>query len=207
MSYLGLIVNAGRKGSESLWMSSADYLPTKRNVPSLEECTVELVRKYIERYGPVTREDIAYWSFLTTREVDRALEALKKDLTKENFHSSEEYFSFGEDSGEGVEPPRVVILPEFDSLMMGHKDKSRFLPSDRTKKVLETLARINRTILLDGFVAATWKRKKNPAGMIVDVSPLRKLRARERRLIEEEFTNYADYQRTRISVEFKGHVG
>jgi len=64
------------------------------------------------------------------------------------------------------------------------------------------LAAVNRTILLDGFVAATWKRKK-AAGMIVDVSPLRTLKAGERRSIEEEFASYADYQGTRISVEFK----
>src|SRR5207237_10038002 len=63
MSYLGLLVNAGRKGSERLWMRSADYLAVPRTPPDPEECTVELVRKYIECYGPVTREDIGYWSF------------------------------------------------------------------------------------------------------------------------------------------------
>jgi len=203
MSYLGLLVNAGRKGSESLWMGSADYLPAKRNVPRPEECTVGLVRKYIERYGPVTREDIAYWSFLRKDQVDPALEALKKDLTKENYHSSEEFFSLGEDSDEVVEPPRVAILPEFDSLMMGYKDKSRFLSKDNIRNVFGGLAAVNRTILLDGFVAATWKRKKNPAGMIVDVNPLRTLRASERRSIEEEFESYAGYQGTKISVQFK----
>ena len=180
MSYLGFIVNAGRKGSQSTWMSSADYLPTRQSVPSHEECTVQLVRNYIERYGPVTREDIAYWSFLRKDQVDPALEALRKDLTRESYHSSEEYFSFGEDSGEVVEPPEVVILPEFDSLMMGYRDKSRFLSQDKTKNVFGGLAAVNRTILLNGFVAATWKRKRNPAGMMVDVSPLRRLRAIER---------------------------
>jgi len=203
MSYLGLLVNAGRKGSESLWMGSADYLAFPRSLPDPEECTVELVRKYIERYGPVTREDIVYWSFLRKDQVDVALDALKKDLVTETFHSSEEYFSFGEDSGEAVEPLRVTILPEFDSLMMGYKDKSRFLSQDRVKKVFRSFAAVNRTILLDGFVAATWKRKKNRTGMMVNVSPLRLLRARERRSIEEEFANYAEYQGTKISVEFR----
>jgi len=203
MAYLGLLVNAGRKGSESTWMSSADYLPARRSVSSPEECTVELVRKYIEHYGPVTREDIAYWSFLRKDEVDPALEALKKDLTKENFHSTKEYFSFGEDSGEAVEPPSVVILPEFDSLMMGYNDKSRFLSQGRVKNVFGNFAAVNRTILLDGFVAATWKRKKNRAGLIVNVSPLRPLRARERGSIEEQFANYAEYQGAEISVEFR----
>ncbi len=202
MSYLGLLVNAGRRGSESLWMGSADYLAFPRSLPDPEKCTVELVRKYIERYGPVTREDIVYWSFLRKDQVDGALDALKKDLVTETFHSSEEYFSFGEDSGEAVEPPRVTILPEFDSLMMGYKDKSRFLSEDRVKKVFGSFAAVNRTILLDGFVAATWKRRKNHASVVVNVSPLRSLRTRERRSIEEDFANYAEYQGTKISVAF-----
>src|SRR5438552_2979245 len=203
MSYLGLLVNAGRKGSESLWMGSADYLAAPRSPRDTEECTVELVRTYIERYGPVTREDIVYWSFLRKDQVDTALDALEKELTKENLHSSREYFSFGEDSGEPVEPPRVTILPEFDSLMMGYRDKYRFLTHDRIKNVFGSFAAVNRTILLDGFVAATWKRKKDRAGMTANVSPLRPLIARERRSIEEEFANYAEYQATKISVEFK----
>ena len=128
---------------------------------------------------------------------------MEKDLIKENLPSGQEYFSFGENPREAPEPPSAVILPEFDSLMMGYKDKSRFLSQDTVKKVFGRLAAVNRTILLDGFVAATWKRKKNAAGMIVDVSPLRTLKAGERRSIEEEFATYADYQRTKVSVEFK----
>src|SRR5437879_13077482 len=107
MSYLGLLVNAGRRGSESLWMGSTDYLAPPRSLPDPEECTVELLRKYIERYGPVTREDIAYWSFLRKDQVDAALDALKTDLTKEKVHSSEEYFSPGPDSGAAGGPPSV----------------------------------------------------------------------------------------------------
>jgi len=201
MSYLGLLVNAGRKGSESLWMGSADYLAAPRSPPDPEECTVELVRKYIECYGPVTREDIVYWSFLRKDQVDTALDSLKNDLTKENLHSSEEYFSFGQDSGEAVETPRVTILPEFDSLMMGYKDKSRFLSYDRIKDVFGSFGAVNRTILLDGFVAATWKRKKSRSGLMVNVSPLRPLKAREKRSIEEEFASYAEYQGAKMSVE------
>src|SRR5437867_1144346 len=116
MSNLGLLVNAGSKSSESIWLWSADYIVAGRSVPDPEECVIELVRKYIEHYGPVSRADIAHWSFLRKHNVETALEALRKEVTKENFHSSEEYFSFGGASREGLEPPSVVILPEFDSL-------------------------------------------------------------------------------------------
>src|SRR5207253_10562598 len=126
--------------------------------------------------------------------VETALDALKNGMTEENFHSSREYFSFGQSSGEALEPTRVVILPDFDSLMMGYKDRSRFLSQGRVKNVFGSFAAVSRTILLDGFVAATWKRKKNRSGLLVNVSPLRPLKAGEKRSIEEEFANYAEYQ-------------
>src|SRR5207247_9200124 len=110
---------------------------------------VELVRKYIERYGPASRADIAYWSYLLKKDVDLALEALKKDLTKEDLHSGEEYFSFGEESREAIEQKSVVILPEFDSLMMGYKEKYRILYQDTVKKILVKLASVKQTIMLD----------------------------------------------------------
>jgi hypothetical protein len=201
MSFLGLLVNAGRRGSESLWMRSTDWLGSGRNPPDPEECTVELIRRYIQCYGPVSREDIVYWTFLRKSDVSIALDVLKKDLTKESIGRNVEYFSLG-DSGEAFEAPEALVLPEFDSLMMGYKDKSRFLSDKHLKSVFLSLARIERTILLDGFVAATWKRKKNTKGMKVAVSPLRTLKGRERRSIEEEFARYSDYVGTKISVDF-----
>jgi hypothetical protein len=201
MAFLGLLVNVGREGSESVWMGSADYLPTRQR-PDPEECLVELIRKYIEHYDPVTRKDIVYWSYLTVGQVNRALEAMKKDLRKETI-SGQEYLSIDGESSEKLDPPGVIILPEFDSLMMGHRDKSRIFPPASQKKIFLTLGRISRTILLDGFVAATWKRKKERSGILVDVSPLRRLAAREKGSIEEEFVKYADYRKTQISVQFK----
>jgi hypothetical protein len=86
---------------------------------------------------------------------------------------------------------------------MGYRDKSRFLSHNEFKNVFGNFAAVNRTILLDGFVAATWKRKRNREGMTVDVNPLRTLKGKERRSIETEFAKYADYQGTEISVGFK----
>jgi hypothetical protein len=198
MSCLGLLVSAGRGGSESLWMRSADWLTTRQKPPGQEECVVELVRKYIECYGPATLDDIAYWTFLTKKDVNMALNELK---LKEETFSDSRYFSTGSDVDAG-EPPEVIILPEFDSLMMGYKDKSRFLPHGHLKSVFLNLAMINRTVLLDGFVAATWKRKKIPPGIGVNVRALRTLTARERRSIDDAFTKYGEYRKAEITVDF-----
>ena len=183
-------------------MRSADWLSSTRKAPDSDQCAIDLVRRYIERYGPVSRDDIVYWSFLRKADVDMALEALRKDLRKETFPSTGTYFSLGGDLNSSEPAPGVIILPEFDSLMMGYKDKTRFLSRERLRKVFWGQGGIKRTILLDGFVAATWTRKKKRTGMIVTVEPLRRLAARERRSIEEAFASYASYKKTDVTVIF-----
>jgi hypothetical protein len=153
----------------------------------------------------VSRSDIAYWSNrLFASEVDESLEALKKDLVQEKFKGSREiFYSFGVGSDHFAEPPEAIILPEFDSLMMGYKDRSRFLSSETSAHVSRPQGIISRTVLVDGFVTATWGKKRERNGMTVSVAPFRELRARERRSIEERFAEYGDYLETSIRIEFR----
>jgi hypothetical protein len=203
MSSLGLMISAGRRGSETLWASTADWLDTKRRPSNPEECYVDLIRKYIENYGPVTRDDIVYWTFLLTKDVDRAIGSLRKDLTVENFGTKQEYFSVNGEVKRLDDPPEAIVLPEFDGLLMGHKDKSRYLDKSHVKRVFWGLGGIHRTILLDGFAGAIWKRKKTNKEMVVDIIPLRPLTGTEKSSIEEEFARYADYRATKISTNFR----
>jgi hypothetical protein len=206
MSYLGLLVSAGRRGSESLWMRTSDWLNSGRKMPDPEDCVIELVRSYIQRYGPASRSDIAYWSnCLLANELDGSIEALRKDLTQEQLEGSKEtFYSFGDASNDIVEPPKAIILPEFDSLLMGYKDRSRFLPPKRLKDVSKPQGLISRTILVDGFVAATWGKKRERDRIAVNVTSFRNLKSREKRAIEEKFTEYGDYLGTTVLVKFRG---
>jgi hypothetical protein len=136
--------------------------------------------------------------------VEESIQSLSKDLVQEQFQGSKEtYYSFGGFSGDFPEPPDVIILPEFDSLMMGYRDRSRFLSPEGLVKVSRPQGLISRTILVDGFVAATWGRKTEREGVVVSVTPFRDLVARKRRLIEEKFGEYGDYLGTGIKVEFR----
>ncbi|HYC11502.1 MAG TPA: winged helix DNA-binding domain-containing protein [Nitrososphaerales archaeon] len=202
MSYLGLLVNAGRKGSESLWMRTADWLSAGRGVPEPETCVVELVRKFIRNYGPVSRADILYWSYLLSREVGASISTLKRDLVEERVEGSKEtYYSLEGAPKDACEPQGATVLPEFDSLMMGYRDKSRFLPPDKTKQVFRPLGMVSPTVLIDGFVAATWRKKRERNRMTVSVLPLRELAARERRSIEERFSQLGDYLGTSLEAK------
>jgi hypothetical protein len=137
-------------------------------------------------------------------ELDGGLEVLRQDLVQERLEDSKEiFYSFGGVPEDFPEPPAVIILPEFDSLMMGYRDRSRFLTSGRLGSVSRPQGLISRTILVDGFVSATWERKRVREGIAVNVAPFREMVARERRLIEEKFEGYGDYLGTGIRIEFR----
>ncbi len=82
MAFMGLVVHAGKQGSRSLWMRSDDWIPRPRILPDRLTCRVELVRKYIARHGPVSEEDIMYWSYLTKGQLEQALGSLEDDLVE-----------------------------------------------------------------------------------------------------------------------------
>ena len=130
--------------------------------------------------------------------------SLKNELIAENLGSKQLYFSFGGSHEEGPQPPPVTVLPEFDSLMMGYEDKSRFLSDDKIKRVFLPLGIISPTILVNGFVGAIWKRRRDDLkGKVVSVTPLRELTTGEKSQIEEAFAEYSRYLEVEVALELK----
>ena len=204
MAYLGLLVSAGRRGAESLWMGASDWLGSRRKVPDPKDCPLALVTKYIQRYGPVTRSDIAKWNDrLFSGEIDEIIESLGTDLVQSHPTGSKETFYAFDDGSDFPNPPAAVILPEFDSMMMAYSDRSRFLSPHNLKQVSRPQGIISRTVLLDGMVSATWGRKKQGVTTKIVVAPFRPLEQRERRSVEEKFSEYGDYLGTGVSVDFQ----
>jgi hypothetical protein len=203
MCLLGLLVNAGRKGSSSLWTRADEWVPRPKRILSMEDCRVGLLRKYVDRYGPVSRKDMLYWTGHGAADLDEALERLAPELDRVKIEgSSEEFYMLG-DMDDVPPSPRVVLLPKFDSLMMGYKDKSRFLDPQHQRQVFRPQGMIEAAVLLDGFVAATWRRKNigKKAGVIV--KPIRVLKRSEKKTIEHKFQEYQEYIDSPIHVSWQ----
>lgn len=77
-------------------------------------------------------------------------------------------------------PPR--FLPMWDSVLLAHSDRSRILPEAYRKAVICRNGDVQRTFLVDGFVAGTW----NIAGGRVALEPFEALSRDTRRRLEQE---------------------
>ena len=128
-----------------------------------------LVRRHLEAFGPATAADIQAWSGLSG--IKDVLERMRDELA---------VFSFGRrrlfdlpdaprPDADTPAPPR--LLPEFDSLLLAHADRTRVIDDAHRKALVTKNLRVKATFLVDGFVAGSWAVRSSSDTLTLTVSP------------------------------------
>jgi len=208
MAFSGLLVHAGKQGSRSLWMRSDDWIPGVKRVPDRETCRTELLRKYIGHHGPVSKEDILYWAYLSRTQLDQALANLASDLIEVKMRDSKgPFIALGSDTKqEFPPPPKAIVLPKYDSLLLALRDKSRFMDMAYYKRIFPKIpvGMVMPTVLVDGFVAATWRKVAKKTSTSIEVHAFRKLSSTEKKAVQQQLSEYCEYAGLEASVRWMG---
>jgi Winged helix DNA-binding domain len=140
----------------------------------------ELVRRYLAAFGPASVRDAETW--LGAAGLAPVFEKLRPELARFRDERGRELFDLPEAPrpGAGLAAP-VRLLPEFDSLVLAHADRTRVISDEHRKGLTTKNLRVRATVLVDGRVAAFWKLEKARGGATVAVEPLVKLRAADRK--------------------------
>ena len=115
-----------------------------------------LVRRYLAAFGPATVADAQSWTGLA--KLKPVFDAMRDELVELRDETKRALFDLAAAPRPGghIEAP-VRFLPEFDNLLSGHKDRSRFIAATHRPRVYLPALRIAPTVLIDGFVAGVWK--------------------------------------------------
>lgn len=144
-----------------------------------------LVLRYLAAFGPATIRDVQAWSGLTKlADVIDGLRARLRTFTDER---GRELFDLPRAPRPGADipaPPR--FLPEFDNAILSHADRTRIVPDSRRKGIFTVNGMIPGTLLVDGFVAATWTIRRTPRKAVLDVATFGNLPSREREPVVDE---------------------
>ncbi len=154
----------GKRGNPT-WTLAEDWLGRPMTAkPSVDK----LILRYLRAFGPATVVDASAWSRLPRlREV---FERLRPKLKMYRDEQGRELFDASDATLPGADtpaPPR--FLPEYDNVLIGHQDRSRVFLDDR-KRIIGT-----PTVLVDGFVRATWKIERKRAVATMAITPIEKL--------------------------------
>ena len=140
----------------------------------------EMVVRYLAAFGPATTADVQAWSGL--RGLGPLMERLRPQLrTYEDERGSLLLDVPGAPlpDPETAAPPR--FLPDYDNVLLAHAERSRVIADGRRS------VGIGRpTVLVDGFVAATWKL----SGSTLSIEPMERL---DRAPIEAEAARLLEF--------------
>jgi Winged helix DNA-binding domain len=163
-------------------------------LPSREDGAERLVRSYLAAFGPATQEDILRFAGVRVGDISPGLDRV-------------ELRRFRDERGrvlldvpraplpDGDMPAPVRFLPKWDSALLAYAppERTRILPEKFRAAVIAKNGDVAPTVLVDGFVAATWDvgTKRD-----LTIRPLKRLSKSERGQIAEEGERLDAFVRT-----------
>lgn len=144
-----------------------------------------LVLRYLAAFGPASVADVQAWSGLPG--LAAVLEQLRDGLVTLVDERGRELFDLPDAPRPGAEVPAPArLLPEFDSVLLAHADRTRVIAEAHRPAVVTKNLRVRATFLLDGMVAGTWSVKRTKRQATLTLAPFRALRAGEVRALQAE---------------------
>jgi hypothetical protein len=153
---------------------------------------VPLILRYLRAFGPATPIDIATWSGL--RGITATLERMRADV----IWLSDDRGRSLVDVPDGIlpdpdTPAPVRLLPEYDNTLLSHADRTRIIEDGDRPFVLARSGQVGGTVLLNGFVRATWRTVPDGDAETLTVRPLRWLTREHKAEIEREALALLDF--------------
>jgi len=198
---MGLLINGPTRGQEVTFTSPGP-------LPAVDPATApaELLRSYLERFGPATKDDYARWlGQRLMRPVNDAFAALAGDLT-EVVLTGRRMWALSSDLDQLQQPADnlpIVLLPGFDPYLLGHADRDHIAPADLRQRIYREAGWISPTVLADGVAAGTWEHRVEGQILGFTVRPFSRLSLAQRDGIEAEAQRLAAFFDRRLALTWE----
>jgi hypothetical protein len=144
-----------------------------------------MLLRYLAAFGPATPGDARTWSGLSG--LSEVFERLRPRLRTYRDENGRELFDVPDGplpDQETPAPPR--FLPVYDNVVLSHADRGRVVHPFDPKRLGYREGANFGSVLIDGFVGATWTVKRGPKIATLRIALIDKLPKRERVAVEEE---------------------
>ena len=196
------------RGREVTFVARETWIPRWREVaPGAAE--VELLRRYLRGFGPANASDMAAWSGMAVSGVQRALRRAAPELTLVSWGGRSDWL-LREDvktllTPRAPGPPR--LLPSFDTLLLGYRDKGALVEDRDYKRVYRKAGWLSPVVLLDGRVAGVWSSEVRRGCLAVTVQSFTRMPGAVREEIAVEATSLGRFLGEEVEVAYKGPSG
>lgn len=139
------------------------YVPFPDGGHRPDDPLAELARRYLVANGPATPADFAAWSGLPARD---AFAAIAGELVEEGGR-----WRLATHPPSTRHPSPLRLLGAFDSLLLGHADRSPIVPPEHARRVNAGGGMIKPVVVSDGEIIATWSPSTRTVDLFRPLNP------------------------------------
>lgn len=192
-AYQGLLCFGPNEGRNVTFVSPRQWIGDWREMDT-EEAGAEIVRRYLDAYGPATHTDYAHWCGIKLRLARERFARMADELVAVDVEGqrawmtptgAEGLLTAGETDTVRLLLP-LPLLPGFDPYTIGalpHLD--RLLPGPLRARISRTSGWISPVLLVDGRIAGVWKHEIRRGTARITIEPFVPLPARARAATEK----------------------
>jgi hypothetical protein len=145
-------------GGPRVWVGTAESWLGPAPAADPATATEFLVRRYLAAFGPARVADLCQWSGLPAAPIRAALPRLDPQLRRFRDEQGRELLDLRRAPLPAVDTPAPVrLLAMWDSTLLAYEERTRVLPEEYRKVVIDKRGDVAQTILIDGLVAGIWR--------------------------------------------------
>ncbi|MBI4790878.1 MAG: AlkZ family DNA glycosylase [Chloroflexi bacterium] len=161
----GVICFGARAGKQQTFVLLDEWAPQSKHMER-DAALAELAKRYFTGHGPATLQDFAWWSGLSTADARAGLDLVKPYLMPEVV-ADQIYWLASSTPIAKAKTRTAYLLPGFDEYLVGYKDRSAVLDPLYVKQTNAGGGMLNPTIVINGQVVGTWKRKLPKSSVVI----------------------------------------
>jgi hypothetical protein len=209
----GALCFGPNQGARVTYVRPDQWLGGWRDVDPAE-ALLEVARRYVAAYGPVTPQEFGQWFYAAADQASAAFQALGGELEQVDVEGEPRWLPAGEP--EAAWPSArgsVRLLASFDCYVVGAHPRDQLVPPrwaewglrHRTTSKWQKYGRMMLcgplpVLLVDGVVAGMWDRQRRGRVLEVSVQPFEPLSAAQRRLVGVEVTRVGEVLGERVTL-------
>ncbi len=186
----GLICSGPRRGKQFTYALLDERAPERKEI-GRDEARATLALRYFSSHGPAQLKDFAWWSGLSARDVQEALDSVESKLASETLDNKTYYFLPTTDMK--PESPTAFLLSIYDEYTIAYKDRSDMSEGRDIERMISMGNALTAVMIMNGKVVGTWKRVLKKNAVEISLQPFRELGESEKEAFESEVARYGRF--------------
>lgn len=193
LSQSGVLCIGPMEGKQQTFVLFEEWAPEQRMF-SREDAIAELAGRFFASHGPATDRDFSRWTGLNLTDSRKGIKAKEETLIASDLNGMTYWQA--KDSllpAASSDEPHIDVLPGFDEFVLGYKNRDDVLDPAHAQKICPGKNGVfYPTVVVNGNIIATWKRRVKKKGVEISISPFGAL-GRLQTPIEQKFEDYARF--------------